>query len=187
MKEGIKRIWNLLRELAAYYLGAKLMAFGIPKLLAMQFRVPDEIWSTPLGELSPYWHMWSFFGRSYGYNAFIGIAEVLIGALLIFRKTRLAALVLASGLYLNLLALNFSFDLTFARGHTLFDMGLLLILLWPYRKRLVQFFFVEGGMPVAGAATRRKALKLLPWLFVGLFGLGYFLFSLYIRHKYGDL
>ncbi len=53
----------------------------------------------------------SFFGRSYAYNIFIGLTELAVGVLVVFKRTRLIALLISLGVCLNIFIINFEFDL----------------------------------------------------------------------------
>src|SRR5699024_9129071 len=114
MKNVTRKTLQGFRLLCIYYLSATMICFAISKFLYMQFRVLHWESYVPLVEVSKLQHMWSFFGRSYNYNLFIGIAEFLIGVLIVFKRTRLIALLLLFGLSLNILILNIEFDIYFA-------------------------------------------------------------------------
>jgi len=107
----LKNILVVFKYLLIYYLSAKMICFAIPKLLHMQFRVMHYESYLPLAEISKYQHMWSFFGRSYNYNIFISLAEFLIGAIVVFKRTRLIALLISLGVCANLIILNIEFDI----------------------------------------------------------------------------
>jgi len=125
----LRNVLNVLKYLLIYYLSAKMICFAIPKLLHMQFRVLHYESYLPLAEISKYQHMWSFFGRSYNYNIFIGLAEFLIGALVVFKRTRLIALLISLGVCANIIILNIEFEIFFALEHVLVDFAITLILL----------------------------------------------------------
>lgn len=171
--------------LGVYFLSAKMICFAIPKFLFMQFRISHWEAYVPLVETSKYLHMWSFFGRSYHYNLFIGITEFLIGALILFKRTRLIALLLALGLCINILILNIEFDIHFAISHITFDLIVTVILLSAYRNDLYEFFIKLGGK-LDGSIIRpkNKFTKLFPYAFLIILSVSYFIFSLHIKSKY---
>jgi len=180
-----KILINIIKYLAIYYLSAKMITFAIPKMLFMQFRIMHWESYVPLVELSKYQHMWSFFGRSYNYNLFIGLVEFLIGAMILFNRTRLMALLLSLGLCVNILILNIEFDITFAIAHVGFDLAVTLILLAGYRHDLYRFFIRMGGKlegPVS--PVRNKFLRILPAAFLIVLSTGYFAFSYHIKATY---
>ncbi len=184
----LKNILNVLKYLLIYYLSVKMICFAIPKILFMQFRIPNYSSYIYLAEMSKYQHMWSFFGRSENYNIFIGISEFLIGTLVLFKRTRLIALLISLGVCLNILVLNIEFEIIFATSHIIVDFIITLILLIGYRKDLYQFFIKLGGkLDNTSIKPTRKFAKIFPVVFLLVLSVGYFSFSLYIKSFYiGD-
>ena len=148
-----------MKYLFIYYLSAKMIVFAIPKLLFTQFRILHWESYVPLVELSKYQHMWSFFGRSYNYNLFIGSIEILIGALIVFKRTRLIALLVALGIFTNILILNIEFDIYFAIAHIFADWLIVILLLSNYYGDLYKFFVTLGGKFNHSIKLRKIGLK----------------------------
>ena len=172
------KILNVVKYLAIYYLSIKMICFAIPKFLHMQFRILHYQSFVPLAETSKYQHMWSFFGRSYNYNLYIGLVELLIGVLIVFRKTRLIALLLSLAVCSNILILNIEFDIYFAIQHITVDLILTTLLLIEYRKDLYRFFIEFGGKLKDDVNTTSKGyLKRLPYLYVVILPVAYFIFA----------
>lgn len=184
-KNSLKNVLEILKYLGIYYLSAKMICFAIPKILFMQFRVSHWESYVPLVEVSKYHHMWSFFGRSYNYNLFIGITEFLIGGLILFKRTRLIALLLSLGLCINILILNIEFDIYFAISHITLDLAITIILLSSYRNDLYKFFIKLGGK-LDGSIIRPKSkfTKLFPYAFLITLSVSYFIYSFHIKSKY---
>ena len=188
MKSNLtKKIIGVVKYLAIYYLSIKMICFGVPKLLFMQFRILHYESFLPLVEISKYQHMWSFFGRSYNYNIFIGLAELLIGILIVFRRTRLIALLLSIGICLNILILNIEFEIYFAISHIILDLVLTILLLFEYRKDLYKFFILNSGKFKTSLLPKKKGfLQKLPFVYVLILPIGYGIFSYNIKSKVDD-
>lgn len=181
----LKKILNVLKYLAIYSLSTKMITFAIPKLLYMQFRQLHWESFVYLSEVTKFQHMWSFFGRSYNYNLFIGITEFLIGALIIFRKTRLIALLLSLGVCLNIFILNIEFEVYFAIRHISFDLAITILLLLEYYKDIYQFFIKLGGkFNEVRLKPKHKFFRIFPYVYVVLLSVGYFIFSVYVKSMY---
>ncbi|MBW1296301.1 hypothetical protein [Aquimarina litoralis] len=184
-KSILKKIVNVLKYIAIYNLSAKMITFAIPKLLHMQFRQLHSESFVYLAEVSKFQHMWSFFGRSYHYNLFIGIAEFLIGALVLFPRTRLIALLLSLGVCLNIFVLNIEFEVFFAISHITFDLVITLVLLLEYYKDIYQFFIKLGGkFNKVISKPKHKFLRLFPYIFLVVLSVGYFVFSIFVKSMY---
>ena len=153
----------------------------------MQFRVLHYESFLPLAEISKYQHMWSFFGRSYNYNIFIGLAELLIGILIVFKRTRLIALLISIGVCLNILILNIEFEIYFALSHIILDFVLSILLLLEYRKDLYQFFILNSGRIKQSLLPKKKGfLQKLPFVYVLILPVGYGIFSYNLKSTVDD-
>lgn len=119
------------------------------------------------------------------YNIFIGFSEFLIGALILFKRTRLIALLISFGVCLNILILNIEFDIIFAVSHIIQDFVITLLLLVEFRKDIYHYFIKLGGK-IKGLEPRKvtKFAKIFPVVFLILLSSGYFGFSLYIKSMY---
>ncbi len=107
------KIENVIRLMATYYLGWVLLKYGLDKLFKCQFYLPEpNILYSRVGDLDKDILFWSSMGSSYSYNIFMGLSEIIPGILLCFGKTRKLGLLLALGVLLNVVAINFSFDIS---------------------------------------------------------------------------
>ncbi|HMB91205.1 MAG TPA: hypothetical protein VKP65_10185, partial [Rhodothermales bacterium] len=94
-----------------YYLAFVLLAYGFVKVIKVQFGTPSlERLVTPFGETSPMGLLWSFMGHSTPYTMFTGLGEVTAGLLLFFRRTTTLGALVAFGVMLHVMMLNFSYD-----------------------------------------------------------------------------
>ncbi len=97
---------------ARYWLGMVMVAYGILKVFPLQFPFPDEVRLTQAyGESSPMGLAWTFMGYSPLYRAFSGVAEVLGGALLFWRRTTSLGALICIGVLANIVVLNLGFDI----------------------------------------------------------------------------
>lgn len=95
------------------YLALQLSVYGFNKLFMLQFFEPEvNTLFTDVGQLSPDILYWTAMGSSPAYNVFMGMVEVIAAMLLLTRKAWIAGALLASGIMLNVLAINFSFDIS---------------------------------------------------------------------------
>lgn len=137
-KEGAnkKKLNYVLEVVLRYFLGATIMYYGIVKVIPLQFPEPrfDRLLQT-YGSSSPMGILWTFMGASKGYVIFSGIAETIGGLLLFHRKTKLLGTLILIPVLVNVVALNFFYDVPVK----LFSSELLLfaiLLLIPDLKRI---------------------------------------------------
>src|SRR5215469_15007922 len=130
------RLFAFLRIWVRYYLACTMMSYGMSKVFRLQFP-PNGVWrlTERYGDSSPMGILWAFMGASGPYTIFGGLAELIPGILLFFRRTTtLGALVLVPVLT-NIVLMNLSYDVPVK----LYSMNLLLVavfLLIPEMRRL---------------------------------------------------
>ncbi len=94
-----------------YVLAVSLMGYGAAKIMLQQMPAPDAARLTQqFGELSPMGLLWAFTGASPAYEIFGGLAEFIPGVLLVFRRTSLVGAMLAVPVLVNVVLLNFAYD-----------------------------------------------------------------------------
>jgi len=153
-----------LRVLLRYPLAFTMVEYGVMKFARVQFGVlPLHQQVTPLGEFSPAALMWAFMFASYSYRVFAGLAEVIGGALLLWRRTTTLGALIVFAVMSNVLAMNVSYDVSvkMLAGHLVLMSA---ILLAPELPRLVGIFVLNRptqSVPMPPLITDRKRAR---WL-----------------------
>jgi hypothetical protein len=174
-RTGYNRMHYWLRVVLRYYLFYQMMIYGMVKVVQLQFS-PEDFYrlTQPYGESSPMGLAWTFLGHSYGYNLFMGFAELLSGVLLLWRRTTTLGALLTIVVTANIVAVNFAYDIPvkLLSSHMLL---MAIVLLAGDIRRVVDFFILNKAVaPVhyiasftrpAGIWTRR-ILKAAIILFV---------------------
>jgi hypothetical protein len=94
-----------------FYVGLMLINYGLFKIIKLQFPSPSLYrLSQPYGDSSPMGLAWTFLGFSKGYNYFMGIAEIA-AVLLLFRRTLTFGAIITLMTALNVMAVNYFFDI----------------------------------------------------------------------------
>lgn len=173
-----------------YGLAISVMGYGFAKVFKSQFPEPGFFrLLEPYGDSSPMGLAWTFMGYSKGYNYFTGIAELLAG-LMLFRKTATLGALITIAVMVNVVMMNFSFDIPVK----LYSTHLLLMAIYvlsPDFKRIWNFFtHREVNIPqrqfLIWPEKYNKARLLIKTLF-----LGYIFYSsidqgIEIQKKWGD-
>lgn len=149
--------WRWLRTISTYYLALMLLVYGFDKVFKHQFYLPEpNTLYTPLGNLSPDLLFWSTAGTSWSFSFFTGLAEVISAALLLFTRTRGAGALMAAGIMLHVVLLNFSFDVS-VKLLSLFLLLLAFVSAWPALKQLYTLLVQKQPVtPVAEPALWPK-------------------------------
>jgi hypothetical protein len=182
------RLCEWLRVYVRVSLATAMIVYGAMKAINSQFPALGlERLVQPFGEASPMRLLWNFMGFSQVYTMFSGLAELAGGLLLSFRRTALLGALVSIGVMVNVVMLNFSYDVPVK----LFSSHLLLagvFLLLPDLRRLANFFLLNRPVEPAPApppfASRRLDRAVVGLRTVALLGLaGFMLYSSYQGRK----
>lgn len=174
-RTNYRNLYYWLTTIVRYYLAFTLFLFALEKFFKMQF--PDLGYYTltePLGDMSPMTLAWAFFGYSYGYNVFIGLAESA-ALLLLFRRAMTFGAVLTLGTLANVMVVNYNYDVH-AKMYPTALFGMTLFLLLPNVNRLAKFFFTGKpvSLPVINAPVFKKRWMNIAKTAVKFLVIGYF-------------
>jgi hypothetical protein len=138
-----EKIFGFIRSIAAIYLSVILLKYGFNKIFKWQFYMPEpNILYTPLGHLSKDILYWSSMGTSWWYSFFSGMIEIIPAVLILFRKTRVAGLIIALFVMINVFAINIGFDIS-VKLFSLFLIFIILLLLKPQLVSLYDFLILQ--------------------------------------------
>ncbi|MGV3461513.1 MAG: hypothetical protein ACO1N9_13780 [Flavobacterium sp.] len=158
LKDRFKIVYYA-QVIIAYYLAFILLKYGFDKIFLGQFYTPEpNILYTPFGRLSKDILYWSTMGISPVYSVITGSIEVLAALLLIFRRTRALGLLLSLVVMLQIVIVNFSFDIS-VKTFSLLLFGMVIFAAWPVLKTLYQVFV--SGQP---QVYRYKSITVKPHL-----------------------
>jgi len=100
-----------LRIYVRFALAAWMIGYGAAKVIPTQFVLPSlDRLVQPFGDASPMGILWTFMGASVAYTVFAGLGEMVGGLLLIARRTTLLGAIVSAGVLVNVVMLNFSYD-----------------------------------------------------------------------------
>ena len=174
-RSNYETLYYWLTTIVRYYIAFTLFIFALEKFFKMQF--PDLGFYTltqPVGDMSPMSLAWAFFGYSYGYNIFMGIAESA-ALLLLFRRTMTLGALLTLAALANVIAVNYNYDLHAKMYPTALFMMTFFLLLHDAHRLFKIFFFGQAiAIPVIKAPVFKKrwmniSKTLLKYLVIGFY------------------
>jgi uncharacterized membrane protein YphA (DoxX/SURF4 family) len=149
------------RLLVRYSLASALVTYGLSKVFVVQM-APMWMYLSrlvePFGNMSPAGLLWAFIGYSTPYQIFSGVAEVVPGVLLLFRRTTTLGALIAAAVLTNVVMLNLSYQVDVK----VFSVNLLaaaIFLAAPELPRLARFFVLNMAVidaPVSSAPVFDK-------------------------------
>ncbi len=166
------RLQEALRIYVRFALAVWMFGYGSIKVFPLQGgNLTLDRLLQPIGDSSPEGFFWSFLGASTAYKIISGLAEMLGGLLLVFRRTALLGALVGVGVFTHVVVLNFCYDVPVK----LFSSHLLVLavfLVLPDLRKLANLFVF--GRPVEAAPVRqyverkwlRWARPALPALFI---------------------
>jgi hypothetical protein len=149
-RSDYRTLYAWLRLVVRFTLAFTLLAYGFAKVYPLQFSPPFlSTLTETYGESSPMGILWTFMGASVAYTKFCGLTEVAAGMLLLFRRTTTIGALVAVGAMLNVVMLNFCYDVPVK----LYSSHLLLMslfLLLPDTAAIMRFFLLHQSSRLAG-------------------------------------
>ena len=153
--------------LLRFYVGFMLIHYGLAKLNNGQFAGPNAYtMGVAYGDFSPMGLAWRFLGFSEGYKTFMFFAEMM-GILLLFRRTATIGAFLCLMTCLNIMAINYFFDVPVKLLSTALVV-MCLIILSPNIVRLFNFFFLGKTVtldPINPPHFRKKWMRVTKTVF----------------------
>lgn len=143
--------------LVRYYLALTMIEYGMVKLFKFQFPdLTERRLTQRYGESSPMGLAWRFLSYSTAYNYFMGFAEISGALLLLFRRTVTLGAILTFFVSLNIMAINYCFDVPVKILSTaLVVMSFFLLAL--DARPLISFFIL--GKPAGAPAKLKPGFK----------------------------
>jgi hypothetical protein len=131
-----------LRNLIRYNLIIVAFSYGTIKLFALQMSFPTlSQLASPLGEFLPMRLCWMYMGYSVPYQTFTGVMEIMVGLLLLFRRTTPLGLIIGLGVFVNVFMLNLSYDIPVKLYSMQIVMGCLFLVVLDGKRYLNFFLF----------------------------------------------
>ena len=163
-----------LRIIVRHGLAMMMLSYGLLKVFGGQMEPlgPAHL-SRTYGESSPGGLLWSFMGFSPFYKGFTGMAEVIGGALLLWRRTATLGALVTAGVMAHVVVLNFCYDVAVKIYSSLFL--LMAVFLVAHHARPLIDLFVRGRpaaladpSPVLGRRMRIARVVLKAIVFVSI-------------------
>lgn len=179
-----RKIIHVSMIIISYYLALTMVAYGIGKFFRIQFPEPSyAMLKQTYGNSTPMELAWTFFGYSKIYNYLMGFFECC-SILLLFRRTHLIGALTTLFTALNIMAVNYCFDIP-VKILSSGMVGMSLFILAPNIKRLIDFFIlnkpsipIDNTKPFIGMNRQKVFLGILKYLLISSTILYYITFSI---------
>jgi hypothetical protein len=153
-----------------------ILFYAFAKILGTQFTTQPSVYDQPISSLSGFNLTWYYFGYSFWYGIFIAASQILSSLLLFFRKTTRLGIVLFLSFMVNILLLDYAYDIDGAKGMaTIMTIMALFVFLSDY-KVFFKYFWTEPDL--FSDNDRPGWIKILSkakWIFIPIIFVGIFL------------
>jgi len=170
--EKLNKYYWYFQKIAIIYIACIMLKYGFDKVFKCQFYLPEpNILHSKVGSLDKDILYWSTMGCSKGYSIFMGLTEIIPGILLLFSQTRKLGLIITIGVLINVIAVNFSFDIS-VKLFSSFLMLISLYLISPFLPALWKLLTnqnvssLEKQDPIFHSAKKNEWKKILKVLVI---------------------
>lgn len=111
-----KKIHLLLFTFCRYFLATIIILYAFAKIFETQFTSQPSIYDKPIGSLTGFQLTWYYYGYSYWYGFIIAITQITSALLLFFRKTTRLGITIYLTFMINILLMDFAYDIEGAKG-----------------------------------------------------------------------
>ncbi|MDP9075786.1 MAG: hypothetical protein M3O71_00030 [Bacteroidota bacterium] len=172
-----QRVLAFWQGIIRYFIALDLCTFALQKFFHLQFALPLGVLDNPFSSLSGEEMIWAFFGHFYAFTVIIGGMQIIGSLMLLFRKTRLLGVIVLLPILLNILLLDWFYDLGIVVNLyiTILCLAMVYLLLIEY-DRLVEFFFIaRSNLPqfefknAIGKNLLRASVIFIPLLLLAVY------------------
>lgn len=143
------KLIEISRIIVVYYLAYILLKYGFDKIFKSQFYLPEpNILYSQVGDLSKDILYWSTIGTSRFYSVSLGIIEFFTAFLLLVNRTRILGLLLAIGVFVNVILVNFGFDIS-VKTISILLLLMTVFVIFPELKTLFDFFIIRKNVQLS--------------------------------------
>jgi hypothetical protein len=164
-QEGNSRLSYRFTAFTRYFLALHLLIYGFNKIFKTQFYLPEpNTLYTTIGGSSKDLLYWSTMGLSRPYTIFLGTVETIAAVLLLWRRTVMAGSLFAAMVLMNIVVINFSFDIS-VKLFSCFLLFLSIVLLLAQYKSWLNILLRKNNPATAWSPgwTRRRR-KTFAWI-----------------------
>lgn len=157
------RIFNYLILYARYFVGLYMLYYGFSKIFDGQFSLPGYgKLEQKIGDSSPMGLLWTFMGSSKTYSTISGCLELLGGYLILYKRTKTLGSLITLVIMLNVVFLNFCYDVPVKLFSTHLVVISLLIIV-PDLKVLYSFFILHqpAQLSIEKSEDKYRLIKII--------------------------
>lgn len=158
---AVRQVRHVTRTGVRHFLVYIFVIYGLAKILDIQFTMSLIDLDRRLVEMRPMGVAWAFFGYTYTYQAFTGLAELAGALLLAWRRTATVGALILLGVVSNIVVMNLAYQVC-VRLNAAIYLAMLLYLLAPDANRLLRFA-IGRAVPERHFAPVFRGVRAAAW------------------------
>lgn len=182
---NLKRIHFHLHTFCRYFLATMILSYAFAKIIGTQFTSQPSIYDQPIGSLSGFNLTWFYYGYSFWYGVFIAASQIASALLLFFRKTTRLGVMLFLTFMVNIVLLDFAYDIEGAKGMATVLVLMAFFIFFSEYPLFIKYFFTEP--PLFQNQDRpywMNKIKLAKWIYIPLAFIGIYFGLSTLKAKY---
>ncbi|WP_052495968.1 hypothetical protein [Pedobacter lusitanus] len=180
-----KKAHYYLHTFCRYFLATMILSYAFAKILGTQFTTQPGTYDKPVGSLSGFELTWYYYGYSYWYGLFIAGSQIVSSLLLFFRKTTRPGIILFLAFMINILMVDFAFDIDGAKGFATILTMMALFVFFSEFSLFIKYFWIEP--PLFQNHDRPdwvNKFSKIKWVYIPFVFAGFFLLISTLKNKY---
>jgi hypothetical protein len=180
-----KKTHFYLHTFCRYFLATMILSYAFAKILGTQFITQPSAYDKPVAFLSGFELTWYYYGYSYWYGLFISGSQIVSALLLFFRKTTRLGIVLFLSFMVNILLVDFAYDIHGAKGFATIMTIMALFVFFSEFPLFIKYFLTEPPLfQDKDRPTWVNKFTKVKWVYIPLVFLGFFLLISTLKNKY---
>lgn len=152
-----------LRGILRYWLALEICTYGFAKILKTQFGIEYNRDDMPVGKLNGFELTWNYFAHSYAFAVIIALFQIGGAILLLFRRTTLLGAAILLPVMVNIVLINFFYDISPGAfmNSVLFSLGLIFLVLLQRSALIAVFLRTGSDLPEARLGFFKNLFRFL--------------------------
>lgn len=162
-----------------------ILSYASAKILGTQFTTQPSTYDKPVGLLSGFELTWYYYGYSFWYGLFIALSQIASAILLFFRRTTRLGILLFLSFMINILLVDFAYDIDGAKGMAVVLTIMALFVFFSEFPLFYKYFLEEP--PLFQDKDRPSwvnKFSKVKWVYIPLVFVGFYLLLSILKEKY---
>ena len=180
-----KKTHFYLHTFCRYFLATMILSYAFAKILGTQFTIQPSTYDQPIGSLSGFNLTWYYYGYSFWYGVVIAISQITSSLLLFFRKTTRIGIVLFLSFMVNILLVDYAYDIDGAKGMATIMTIMGFFIFFSEYPLFIKYFLTEP--PLFQDEERSnwfKKFSKIKWIYIPLVFIGLFVALSMLKSKF---